>query len=162
MKHALLVIDIQNDYFSEGAFPLENADAACQEAVKAINHARQQGWLIVGIQHIGERDSPFFKPGTEGVKLHPDILAALGDAPVITKKKADSFFGTPLEQLLRDQDITDLCLIGMMTQHCVTHTALSPQAQGMTVQILAKGCAAPTTALSNLALSGLAARCHIL
>lgn len=161
MKNALIVIDIQNDYFPGGSFPLEATDIACKGAVAAIEKARNEGWLIVGIQHIATADAPFFKPDSEGVKIHPDVVTALGDAPVIIKKEADSFFKTRLEQLLRDKGITDLYLTGMMTQHCVTHTALSPQGLSMKMHILAEGCAAPTKALSDLALSGLSARCSV-
>jgi nicotinamidase-related amidase len=161
MRNALIVIDIQNDYFPGGAFPLEASEIACKAAVKAIGKAREEGWLIVGIQHIATVDAPFFKPDSEGAKIHPDVATALGDAPVIMKNEADSFFETNLEQLLHDNGITDIYLIGMMTQHCVTHTALSPQGQGMKMHIIAEGCTAPTKALSDLALLGLVARCSV-
>lgn len=161
MKKALIVIDIQNDYFPGGAFTLENADEACKAAVETIEQAKRDGWLVVGVQHVGAADAPFFKPDTEGVKTHSAIAAALGDAPMVVKTQADSFFKTNLEQIVRDAGITDLYLTGMMTQHCITHTALSPQAQGMKVHIIAKGCAAPAQALSDLALQGLSARCTL-
>ncbi|HAI04811.1 MULTISPECIES: isochorismatase family protein [Pantoea] len=161
MKNALIVIDIQNDYFPGGAFPLEAADEACKAAVKAINDAQQKGWLIVGVQHIATAEAPFFRPESEGAAFHPDIAAALGNAPVVVKAEADSFFNTNLEPLLSEHGITDIYLTGMMTQHCVTHTALSPQSQPMKVHIIAAGCAAPTRALSDLALSGLRVRCSV-
>lgn len=161
MKNALIVIDIQNDYFPGGSFPLEQPEIACEAAISAIEKARGEGWLIVGIQHVATADAPFFKPDTQGVNIHPDVVAALGDAPVIIKKEADSFFETNLEQLLRDHGITDVYLTGMMTQHCVTHTALSPQGLGMKMHVIANGCAAPTKALSDLALFGLSARCSV-
>jgi len=161
MKNALIVIDIQNDYFPGGSFPLEAPETACKGAVNAIEKAREEGWLIVGIQHIATADAPFFRPDSEGAKIHPDVVAALGDAPVIIKKEADSFLETGLEQLLRDNGITDIYLTGMMTQHCVTHTALSPQGLGMNMHIIAEGCSAPTKALSDLALFGLSARCSV-
>ncbi|PSJ47418.1 isochorismatase [Zobellella endophytica] len=161
MNNALIVIDIQNDYFPGGAFTLENAEAACQAAVEAIEQARRDGWLVVGVQHLNPPLASALGSGTKGADLHPAIAAALGDAPVIPKHQADSFFDTGLEPILRDADITDIYLTGMMTQHCVTHTALSPQAQGMRVHIIAKGCAAPTQGLSDIALRGLSARCRL-
>lgn len=161
MKNALIVIDIQNDYFPGGAFTLENAEEACKGAGEAIEQAKRDGWLVVGVQHVNSPDAPAFKPDTEGVKTHSAIAAALGEAPMVVKSEADSFFKTNLEQIVRDAGITDLYLTGMMTQHCVTHTALSPQARGMNVHIIAKGCAAPAQALSDLALQGLSARCDI-
>ena len=161
MKNALIVIDIQNDYFPGGAFTLENADEACKVAVEAIEQAKRDGWLVVGVQHVNSPDAPFFKPDTEGVKTHSAIAAALVDAPIVVKSEADSFFKTNLEQIVREAGITDIYLTGMMTQHCITHTALSPQASGMKVHIIAKGCAAPAQALSDLALHGLSARCDV-
>ncbi|MCM2296741.1 isochorismatase family protein [Rhodoferax sp.] len=161
MKKALIVIDIQNDYFPGGAFTLENANEACKGAVEAIEQAKRDGWLVVGVQHVNSADAPAFKPDTEGVKIHNTIAAALGDAPIVVKSEADSFFKTNLVQIVRDASITDLYLTGMMTQHCVTHTALSPQASDMKVHIIAKGCAAPAKALSDLALQGLSARCDV-
>jgi nicotinamidase-related amidase len=82
-------------------------------------------------------------------------------APIVVKNDADSFFKPNLEQIASEAEITDIYLTGMMTQHCVTHTALSPQAGGMKVHIIAKGCAAPAKALSDLALQGLSARCNV-
>ena len=161
MRKALIVIDIQNDYFPGGAFTLENADEACKGAVRAIDQAKRDGWLVVGVQHVNSPQAPAFKPDTEGVKIHSDIAAALGYAPIIVKHEADSFFKTNLEQIVREAGITDIFLTGMMTQHCVTHTALSPQARDMNVHIIASGCAAPAQALSDLALQGLSARCHV-
>ena len=95
------------------------------------------------------------------MKINRTVAAALGDAPIVVKNEADSFFKTNLEQIVRDAGITDLYLTGMMTQHCVTHTALSPQVSDMRIHIIAKGCAAPAKALSDLALQGLSARCEV-
>src|SRR3546814_10892009 len=74
------------------------------------------------------------------------------------KREADSFLQTGLDDLLQEADVTELQIIGMMTQHCVTHTALSPEARGYAVSIFGDACAAPTRQLSALALSGLQAR----
>ena len=161
MKKALVVIDIQNEYFPGGGFVLEGAEEACRGAIEAIEHAKRERWLVVSVQHINVPDAPAFKPDTEGVKTHASIAAALGDVPVVVKRQADSFFETDLEKIVRDAGITDLYLTGMMTQHCVTHTALSSQARDMRVHIIAKGCAAPAKSLSDLALQGLRARCQI-
>lgn len=161
MHNALIVIDIQNDYFPGGVFTLENAESACKGAIEAIEQAKLDGWLVVGVQHVNPPEARAFVPDSEGVKIHPTVSAALGDAAVVIKHQADSFFETNLEQVLRDAGITDIYLTGMMTQHCVTHTALSPQAHGMNVHIVTKGCAAPAQALSDLALQGLSARCSL-
>lgn len=161
MKNALIVIDVQNDYFPGGAWPLEGAEEVAAEIVGAVRQAYKEGWMVVGIQHVAAADAPFLCPGSPGSDILSDVAGALGGAVVLRKKGADSFYNTGLEELLRGAGITDIWLTGMMTQHGVTHTALSSQARGMRVHVLAKGCAAPTRDLSALALSALQARCRV-
>lgn len=156
--NALLVIDIQNDYFRGGKFPLEGADEALAHALAAIDGARQAGAMIIAIQHLAPQGAPFFEAGSTGAALHPAIARATAGDHLVTKREADSFFETGLADLLREAGVTAIQIIGMMTQHCVTHTALSPEASGYSVSILGDACAAPTRDLSALALSGLRAR----
>lgn len=161
MKHALIVIDVQNDYFPGGAYPLEGAEDAAAEIVGALRQVCKEGWIVVGVQHVATPDATFFRPGSPGTDIEKSVATALGTALVLQKKEADSFYNTGLEKLLRDAGVTDIWLTGMMTQHCITHTALSSQVRSMRVHVLAKGCAAPTREFSNLALSGLQTRCTV-
>lgn len=162
MKTALIVVDIQNDYFAGGRFTLENSEQALAAALDAIAQAKQAGDVIVGIQHIAPSDGPFMAKGTHGADLHPAIAEALEGYDVIEKHQADSFLDTALGQILAAKDISAIRLVGMMTQHCVTHTALSPEAAELDVTILGAGCAAPTALISDIALSGLAGRCKVI
>lgn len=128
MKKALLLIDLQNDYFPGGKFPLWNTDVTLSNIVRAISAAQDKGIPIIHIQHIADPKkgiAPFFAQGTDGAKIHPRILEAAPDAPIVVKEFADSFLNTNLENTLASLDITELLLCGMMTQNCVTHTAIS-------------------------------------
>ena len=155
---ALIVIDVQNDYFTGGRFPLEGADEALQRTLTLIGNARRNGALVIAVQHLAAADAPFFATGTIGAELHPALQSVLDGDTVVIKQEADSFLGTNLGELLKQNDVDAIHLAGMMTQHCVTHTALSPDASGFDITIHAEGCAAPTRALSALAISGLKAR----
>ncbi|MDX3933880.1 isochorismatase family protein [Stenotrophomonas sp.] len=155
---ALVVIDIQNDYFAGGRFPLEGAEEALQNALVLIETARSNNDLVVVVKHLAPAGAPFFETGSSGANLHPSIQSAMKDAPQVIKHEADSFLHTNLAELLRQHKVDAVDLVGMMTQHCVTHTALSPEAAGYPMTIHANACAAPTRALSALALSGLKAR----
>src|SRR3546814_531802 len=148
---ALLVIDIQNDYFPDGKFPLEGADEALAHALSTIQQAREAGAMIVAVQHLAPQGAPFFEEGSTGAALHPAIAAATAGDSLVTKREADSFLQTGLDDLLQEADVTELQIIGMMTQHCVTHTALSPEARGYAVSIFGDACAPPTRQLSALA-----------
>jgi nicotinamidase-related amidase len=161
MKKALLVIDVQNDYFPGGKFPLWNADATLGQVEQAIRSARAKGIPVVLVQHVANPDrgpAPFFNQGTEGVRIHPRILAAAPDAPVVVKQFADSFVKTTLEQTLSGLGVTDLLVCGMMTQNCVTHTAVSKAAEKYTVTLLPECCTTVDAMIHNLALHAISTR----
>lgn len=139
MKNALIVIDVQNGYFPGGAYPLEGAADAAAEIVGAVRLAYKEGWMVVGIQHVTTPDASFFLPGNTGTDIESSVATVLGSAVVLQKKEADSFYNTGLEELLRGAGVTDIWLTGMLTQHCVTHTALSPHARDMRVHVWLKG-----------------------
>lgn len=155
---ALIVIDVQNDYFAGGRFPLEGAEEALQHVLELIKEARSTGAMIIAVQHLAPIGAPFFEVGSQGAALHPAIQSALQGDALVTKYEADSFLDTGLGDLLRQGQVDQIDIVGMMTQHCVTHTALSADAAAFEVTIHADGCAAPTRALSALALRGLKAR----
>jgi len=95
MKQALIIIDIQNDYFENGSFPLWNSFGTLQNVIAAISMAQDCGVDIVLVQHISDASngpSGSFDADTEGVKIHADILAAAPQAPIVIKRFADSFF----------------------------------------------------------------------
>ena len=91
---------------------------------------------VVIIQHIANSEmgiAPFFNEGTKGADIHPRILAAAPNAPVVVKEFADSFEKTTLEETLAKLGATELLVCGMMTQNCVTHTAISKAAEKYSV-----------------------------
>ncbi|MBN6152698.1 isochorismatase family protein [Xanthomonas sp. AmX2] len=161
MTTALIVVDIQNDYFAGGRFALENSGQALASALHAIEQAKRAGDVVVGIRHASPSDGPFLADGTVGAEFHPAIAEALHGCVVIEKHQADSFLGTTLGQTLASRNVSAIRLVGMMTQHCITHTALSPEAAGLDVTIIGSACAAPTAVIGGIALSGLAGRCTV-
>ena len=141
MTKALLLIDLQNDYFPGGKFPLWNTEVVLENIERAIAKANTQGVPVIHIQHIAKGGlSPFFNEGTPGADIHPSILAAAPKATVVVKEFADSFEKTNLEETLTKLGVTDLLVCGMMTQNCVTHTAISKAAEKYSVTILPDCC----------------------
>ena len=156
---ALVVIDIQNDYFEGGAFPLWNAEPTLAATENAIRKARAKGVPVVFIQHVAKGPSPFFNPETEGVKLHERVRAAVGDAPIVIKQHADAFEGTTLHQTLQSLGADELIVCGMMTQNCVTHTAVSRRADDYKkVTVLTDASTTVSEMLHLIAVAGLAPR----
>ena len=156
---ALVVIDVQNDYFEGGAFPLWNAEQALAATEQAILGARAKGMPVVCVQHVAKGPSPFFNAGTQGVKIHERIRAAAGDAPVVVKQHADAFEGTTLHQTLQDMGVDELIVCGMMTQNCVTHTAISRRADDYRkVTVLTDASTTVSEILHLIAVNGLSTR----
>jgi len=138
-RKALLLIDLQNDYFPGGAFPLWNTEQTLANILSTIAKATEQGIDIVHIQHVADPKlglSPFFNKGTPGADIRAEVIAAAPDAPVVIKTYADSFVETTLEETLAARGVTELLIAGMMTQNCVTHTAISKSSEKYKVTML--------------------------
>ena len=136
MSTALILIDLQNDYFPGGRYPLWNADATLAAVQAEAATARARGEMVIHVQHIATPGAPFFVPDTDGVAIHPHAFAVAPEAPVIVKHHADSFRDTGLEALLTRHRVEHLRIAGMMTQNCVTHTAISRAAERYRVEVL--------------------------
>ncbi len=161
MGKALVVIDVQNDYFPGGKFPLWNTGETLAATVTAVQRAREKGIPVILVQHVADSSrgiAPFFNAGTEGVELHPAIRQAAADAPVVVKAFADSFHQTCLEEVLARLGVTELLLCGMMTQNCVTHTAISRSAEKYAVTVLTDCCTTVDQMIHLIALNALSTR----
>ena len=155
----LVVIDLQNDYFPGGLFPLWHAEETLEAVVEVIGRARALGIPVVLVQHVATGGgAPFFNPGTAGVALHPRVLAAAPDAPVVVKSHADGFVDTDLESVLAGYGAAHLLFCGMMTQNCVTHTAISRAADKYRVSILGDCCTTVSQMLHLIALNAVSTR----
>ncbi len=161
MSKALLVIDVQNDYFPRGKYPLWNTETTLQNIELAVKAAQSKGIAVIHIQHIADPEkgmAPFFNHGTDGAAIHPRILQAAPDAPVVVKRHADAFVETNLEEVLSSRGITELLVCGMMTQNCVTHTAISKSAEKYKVAILPDCCTTVDQMIHNIALNAVSTR----
>lgn len=161
MGKALIVIDIQNDYFPGGKFPLWNPEETLAATLGAIRRAQEKGIPVILVQHVADASrglAPFFNQGSEGVELHPAIRDAASAAPVVVKSFADSFHQTGLAETLTGLGTTQLLICGMMTQNCVTHTAISKQAEQYAVTVLTGCCTTVDKMIHLIALNALSTR----
>ncbi len=125
---ALIIIDIQNDYFPNGLYPQWQAEQVLANTLQAVDIAQRHQMPIILVQHIADPklgSAPFFNANTEGAELHPKLVAAAPEGIVVVKAHADSFLNTDLTEYLQRFGVSQLYLCGMMTQNCITHTALS-------------------------------------
>jgi nicotinamidase-related amidase len=96
-RRALVLIDVQNDYFPGGRWTLSGIDAAADNAAKLLAAARSAGNLVEHVRHeFPSADEPFFAPGSDGTMSHPKVRAAEGE-PVVRKHHVISFRETDLK-----------------------------------------------------------------
>lgn len=121
-KQALLIIDVQKDYFPNGKLPLYQPEQALAK-VKAFEEKFLSEKLpIIYIQHIKHQaGADFFEVGTSGAELHPE-LAANESSIIIEKHYPNSFLETDLQATLESLEIDQLVITGMMTHMCVDST----------------------------------------
>ncbi len=122
MKTALLLIDLQNDYFPGGAMELVGAEAASQNARRLLSRFREQQKPVIHVQHLSLRPGAgFFLPGTPGAEIHPLVAPAEGES-LVQKHFPNSFRGTNLLDLLKEQGIERLVICGAMSHMCIDAT----------------------------------------
>lgn len=160
MTRALVVIDIQNDYFPGGALPLWQADETEARILDAIAQARAAGDRVILIRHLAPAGSGLFAEDSAGSEIRPAVLAAAGDAPVVIKQFADAFQDTTLTDHL--SGVEELLVCGMMTQNCVVFTAMSRDADGFRVRVLGDLCTAPIAPVHLIALRALASKTDVI
>jgi nicotinamidase-related amidase len=141
MKTALLVIDIQKDYFPGGKYPLVDPLPAAQKAYMLLQCFREHGGHHVHIQHISIKpDATFFIRGDSGSDIH-DAVAHFEGEPIVYKHYPNSFRETNLLEILKEWEIERVVITGMMTHMCVDATARAAADLGFKVIIAEDACA---------------------
>lgn len=141
-KKALIVIDIQNDYFENGAIPLVNPAGASVNARKILDYFRANNLPIAHIQHVSADPGamPIFVEGTNGVEIHENVKPLDGEK-VFQKYYPNSFRETGLLEYLKENDVTEVVITGMMTHMCIDATTRAAFDFGYKCTVIGDTCA---------------------
>lgn len=135
MKRALLVIDVQNDYFA-GRHTITYPEGSFVSIQRTMDIAHDAGIPIVLIQHTATGSSAMeFVKGTHGWEIPCELVDRPHDI-IIEKTLPGSFTGTDLEQFLRDLEIDTVVIAGYMTQMCCDTTSRQAVHLGFSVEFL--------------------------
>ena len=138
---ALILIDIQNDYFAGGANPLAGPDGAAANAARLLQAFRAAGRPVVHVQHLSTRPgSTFFVPSTRGAEIHAAVAPQPGEA-VVEKHFPSSFRDTSLQAELTRLGARQLLIAGMMTHMCVDTTVRAAFDLGYECRLAHDACA---------------------
>jgi nicotinamidase-related amidase len=129
---ALIVVDMQNDFVTEGGtLVVPDAAGTIPAITRALARAREAGWRVVFTQDThGEGDPEFAiwpehaREGTWGWGIVEALAPAAGET-VLRKPRYDAFYGTPLDHLLRVWGVRTVVLCGTVANICVHYTAAS-------------------------------------
>ncbi len=138
-KRAIVVIDLQNEYLAGGKLPLHEVDAAVEKAVLVIDDARSRGDKVIHIRHE-QPDGPIFVPGSDGAEIIASAAPGANET-VITKNHPNSFRETPLKQVLDEEGVEEVVIVGAMSHMCVAATARAATDLGYTTVVVQDGCA---------------------
>jgi nicotinamidase-related amidase len=141
MNVALLIIDIQNDYFPGGKMELVEPLAAAKKAYSLLQCFRENGGHHVHVQHVATRPgATFLIPGDRGTDIH-DAVAHFEGEPIIQKHFPNAFRETGLLDLLHGWGVERVVICGMMTHMCVDATARAAADLGFQIMVAGDACA---------------------
>jgi nicotinamidase-related amidase len=119
MKPALLVIDVQKEFFSISEIAAQSLRDAIEYINAAIALCREKDVPVVCIQHMDQEEK--LVPGEEGFEL-PEELDILPSDLFIHKTYGNSFNKTPLEERLRGLGVDTVIITGFCAEFCVLST----------------------------------------
>lgn len=136
-RRALVVIDVQNEYFPGGNLPIEHPPVAdtLPNIARAMDAAHAAGLPVVVVQHTAPAGSPVFDKATDRWQLHPEVARRPADHR-IEKTLASVFAGTDLADWLSARGIDTLTVVGYMTHNCDASTIFEAAHRGLEVEFL--------------------------
>lgn len=134
-KRALLVIDVQNEYFT-GKLPVCYPADTLPNVLAAIDAAKEAGIPVVIVQHtMTSPGASAFVKGSDGWELH-DAVKGIEVDHYVEKNLPSSFVGTDLQAWLDGNGIDTVVISGYMTQFCCDTTAKYAMHLGYNVEFL--------------------------
>ena len=141
MRTALLIVDIQNDYFSGGKMELVGSFEAGSKAKMALEQFRTVRLPVFHIRHLSMKPgATFFLPQTAGSQIN-ELVAPLATETVVEKNFPNSFRNTALQEWLQQLKIEHLVICGMMTHMCIDTTVRAAFDLGFSCTVLHDACA---------------------
>lgn len=140
-KQALILVDIQNDYFPNGLLPVVGVEEAADNAAKLLAVFRRTGGFLVHVRHeFPSTDAPFLKPDSEGAKISAKVFPRDGE-DVVLKHYANAFRETDLKSILDKNGIDELLICGDMSHLCIDATSRAAVDLGYKVIVVHDACA---------------------
>ncbi len=140
-KIALIIVDLQNDYFQGGKYELEGTEDAATKALILLEYFRAKKLPVVHVRHeFPSADAPFFAPNSDGAKIHTSVQE-LETEPVVLKHQINSFRDTNLKEILDELDVDSVLICGAMSHMCIDAVTRAAHDFGYNCNVAHDACA---------------------
>lgn len=141
MKQGLIVVDVQNDYFTGGTMELVAMSAAASNCRRLLDSFRKKQAPVFHVQHIAaEAGATFFVPNTQGCEIHESVKP-LENEPVVIKHYPSAFRETGLNDMLKKAGVDEVVICGAMTHMCIDTTTRAAFDLGFKCRVISDACA---------------------
>ncbi len=148
-NQALIIIDLQNDYYPGGKWELHGIEQASENAVKILSNAREKNLPVFHVHHeFLMENPPFFAPGSEGANIHEALKPMDGETTVL-KHQVNAFRDTNLKELLDKKGIEEITVIGSMSHMCIDAATRAAADYGYQVTVVEDACASRDLEFEN-------------
>jgi nicotinamidase-related amidase len=152
MKSALILIDIQNDYFPGGAMELAGMNQAAAQAREVLTACRQARRPIFHVQHLAlGPGATFFRPDTAGAEIHESVRPLPGEA-FVQKHYPNAFRDTGLLEVLQGAGVDEVIIAGAMSHMCIDATTRAAFDYGFKCTVIHDACASRDLAFGDLTI----------
>jgi nicotinamidase-related amidase len=134
MNEALIVIDVQEGFFSDPGNPVYNENILINNINQLIDSFRKDGKTIIFVRHI---DDDLIK-GTRHWEIYSKVHSKSDDL-YIDKTTPDSFFETELLHVLKTNNINSIVIAGLQTEYCIDTTCKSTFGKGIPTILVSDG-----------------------
>lgn len=142
MKTALVLVDIQKDFFPGGKKELTGSEEASSNASKLLSAARKNNMKVIHVKHLSKDSSlSFCQPDSIGSEIHPSVEPLDGEE-VLIKNSSNAFKGTDFDEVLYSNDISKLIFCGMMSHLSIDSTVRAAKDYGYECVLAYDACAA--------------------
>jgi len=150
MATALILVDIQNDYFAGGRMELAGMAEAADGAAELLGRFRDSGLPVFHVRHESiQPGATFFLPDTTGADIHRRVTPAPNEA-VITKHFPNSFRDTGLKDRLDAAGVERVVICGAMSHMCIDATTRAAADLGFSCTVIADACATRDQAFNGV------------
>jgi nicotinamidase-related amidase len=137
---AVIVVDMLKD-FVDGKLANPKAQAITPPLQRLLDHARENGWVVVFSNDAHDPSDPEMKiwgehamAGDPGAEVIDELAPQEGDI-VSEKHHYGAFDGTQLDERLRERGVDEVVITGQHTHICVRHSSYGALIRGYEITI---------------------------